>query len=146
VREPRSGASSRARRALESELTQAELELPAWSGDALLLIRTVDMRVRRRGTAEGATGVGAALRERVWTLGQHAVRPVRGRLPPSVQAVIFSDWAEALAVFALSATERRAAGEWWWRLLWSGVDSTDWVTAWIRNAGEMPGAAVALAR
>lgn len=132
-----------ARWALASEVAQTDLD-SSETADALVLIRQV--AIQRRARHDRNDRPGALLRLRVGEIARQAVRPVGARLPADAPGVILADWAEALAVLAVSACEHRVRAEWWWSLLWEENDAENWVRRWLEQPSAVPSAWQILAR
>jgi len=144
LREPRVENAWRVRCAVAPCVAGSELEPVGWPERSLLLVRDLGLRVRVPSLALAPQLLGPALREQVTKLSRGAARPEGGRVPVDARAVCFTDMAEALAAFALACVERRAPGQWWWRLLFPRLDPHDWLPTWKVHPTELPSAVARL--
>jgi hypothetical protein len=69
-----------------------------------------------------------------------AVRPARGPVPATAEAVLFSDETELLACLALDWCRGRFAEHWWWRSLFANTPCPSWVGVWLEKPEFIPAA------
>jgi hypothetical protein len=69
-----------------------------------------------------------------------AVRPARGPVPATAEAVLFADEAEFLACLALDWCQGRFAERWWWRSLFANTPCPSWPTVWLEEPEFIPAA------
>jgi hypothetical protein len=69
-----------------------------------------------------------------------AVRPARGPVPATAEAVLFADEAEFLACLALDWCQGRFAERWWWRSLFGNTPCPSWARVWLEEPEFIPAA------
>jgi hypothetical protein len=131
-------------------LGTVDLRPPGMPPAAILLIRR--LRVDRPlplGALRAGLAWESAARARVAALHRRAVRPLRGRVPPGAEAVLFQDEAEWLAILALEAATGTMP---WWVAAIPGPATTTVrdadsaaPTAWQASPWAVPGAVAYLA-
>jgi hypothetical protein len=137
VRQARDDDPLRLKLAVERSLAGTELEPSAFPRGALLLLRELRVRVSVSFPSRPEI-LASSVRDQAAVLARRAVRPERGRLPAGAAGVLFVDLAQALEVFALSVSEGRAAGEWWWQRLWPRLERWNFVSLFLEHGEEVP--------
>ena len=74
------------------------------------------------------------------TLARGAVRPSRGPVPATAEAVLFADETELLACLALDWCRGRFAEHWWWRGLFANRPCPSWTAVWLEQPEFIPAA------
>ena len=74
------------------------------------------------------------------TLARGAVRPSRGPVPATAEAVLFADETELLACLALDWCRGRFAEHWWWRSLFANRPCLSWTAVWLEQPEFIPAA------
>ena len=74
------------------------------------------------------------------TLARGAVRPSRGPVPATAEAVLFADETELLACLALDWCRGRFAEYWWWRSLFANRPCPSWTAVWLEQPEFIPAA------
>src|SRR5262245_48324863 len=74
------------------------------------------------------------------SLARGAVRPARGPVPATAEAVFFADEAEFLACLALDWCQGRFAERWWWRGLFANTPCPSWPAVWLEEPEFIPAA------
>jgi hypothetical protein len=141
-----------ARLCVERMLGAIELRPAGLAPAAILCVR--ELRDPRPGTLSLASRqLGPppvweqAVRREVDRLARGAVRPARGPVPATAEAVAFADHSELLACLGSDLVAGLVGARWWWRVLVDGVDSPRRaaVAAWLRAPEHAPAALHALA-
>ncbi|SRR5712691_67184 len=130
-------------------LSSAALAPPGLSPAAILVVRRLEdplpgrFAVSRPGAVVGAEWE-SAVRTRMATIARRALRPARGPISDSADAVVFSDESEMLACLAQDWV-RGGAVRWWWRALFPNPDlASALVKAWSERPACMPAALAGL--
>jgi hypothetical protein len=69
-----------------------------------------------------------------------AVRPARGPVPATAEAVLFANETEFLACLALDWCQGRFAERWWWRSLFANTPCPSWTAVWLEKPEFIPAA------
>lgn len=69
-----------------------------------------------------------------------AVRPARGPVPATAEAVLFADEAEFLACLALDWCQGRFAERWWWQGVFANKPCPSWPAVWLEKPEFIPAA------
>ncbi len=130
-------------------LSSAALAPPGLSPAAILVVRRLDdplpgrLPVSRPGAVVSAEWENA-VRTRMATIARRALRPARGPISDSADAVVFSDESEMLTCLARDWV-RGGAIRWWWRTLFPNQDlASALVKAWSERPACMPAALAGL--
>ncbi len=127
---------------LSNALSQADLHPSGIAPSAILVVRHLPDPLPQHIVAAQSLGVTARwerqVRQRLGAIARRAARPQRGRLPTAADAVLFSDYAELLACFAL-AQQGGWLHHWWWRHVAPTLER-DPATIWRDNVRYLPAA------
>ncbi len=133
------------RAGIRSDVGRCELRPSGLAPQAVLVVRRIEAVIEgdpgpsavtaRRWVHDPRTGLDGALRS--------AVRPSRGPVTGSVNAVLFEDRAELLASYLVDLASRSARYHWWWDVLKSRLGLADSVPPVLKENARFAPATIA---